>query len=88
MPPQLPKKLLCRKAINHRIELVPRIKPLSQTPYQISPIKLAELRKELRELIDTRFIWPFKAPYGASILFFLKSRWKSSHVWITKHLIR
>jgi len=52
MSSQLTKKLPPKRAINHQIELVPRIKPSSQTLYQMSPIKLAELRKQLGELID------------------------------------
>jgi len=69
MPPQLPKKLRPRRTIDHRIELVPGTKPPSQAPYQISPLELAELRKQLEELIDSRFVRPSKAPYGAPVLF-------------------
>ena len=45
MLPQLPKKLPPRRAIDHRIELVPGTKPPSQAPYRMSPMELAELRK-------------------------------------------
>jgi hypothetical protein len=69
MSSQLPKKLPPRRAIDHQIELVPGIKPPSQTLYRMSPIKLAELRKQLGELIDIGFIRPSKAPYGALVLF-------------------
>jgi hypothetical protein len=69
MPPQLPKKLLSRRAIDHQIELVPGTKPPSQALYRMSPMELAELRKQLEELIDSEFIRPSKAPYGALVLF-------------------
>jgi hypothetical protein len=69
MPPQLPKKLPPRRAIDHRIELVPGTKPPSQAPYRMSPMELAELRKQLEELIDSGFVRPSKAPYGAPVLF-------------------
>jgi hypothetical protein len=69
MLPQLPKKFPPRRAIDHRIELVPETKPPSQAPYRMSPIELAKLRKQLEELIDSRFVRPSKAPYGASVLF-------------------
>jgi hypothetical protein len=49
MPPQLPKKLPPRRAIDHRIELVPGAKPPSQAPYRMSPKELAELRKQLED---------------------------------------
>jgi hypothetical protein len=69
MSSQLPKKLPPRRAIDHQIELVSGIKPPSQTLYRMSPIKLAELRRQLGELIDIGFIRPSKAPYGALVLF-------------------
>jgi hypothetical protein len=69
MSPQLPKKFPSRRAIDHRIELVPGTKPSSQAPYRMSPMELAELRKQLEKLIDSGFVRPFKAPYGASVLF-------------------
>jgi len=69
MPPQLPKKLPPRRAINHRIKLVPGIKPPSQAPHRMSPMELTELRKQLEELIDSGFVRPSKAPYGAPVLF-------------------
>jgi len=69
MPPQLPKKLPPRRAIDHRIELVLGTKPPSQAPYRMSPMELAELSKQLEELIDEGFVCPSKAPYGAPVLF-------------------
>jgi hypothetical protein len=69
MPPQLLKKLPPRRAIDHRIELVSGTKPSSQAPYRMSPMELAELRKQLEELIDAGFVRPSKAPYGALVLF-------------------
>jgi len=35
----------------------------------MSPIELAELRKKLEELIDSGFVRPSQAPYGAPVLF-------------------
>lgn len=35
----------------------------------MAPPELAELRKQLKELLDAGFIRPSKAPYGASVLF-------------------
>jgi len=69
MSPQLLKKLPPRRAIDHRIELVPGTKPSSQAPYRMLPMELAKLRKQLEELIDAGFVRPSKAPYGALVLF-------------------
>ena len=35
----------------------------------MAPPELKELRRQLKELLDTGFIQPSKAPYGASVLF-------------------
>ena len=35
----------------------------------MSPIELAELRKQLEELIDSGFVRPSQALYGAPVLF-------------------
>ena len=45
MPVELPKKLLPRQPIDHKIELLPGTKPSAQALYRISPTKLLELRK-------------------------------------------
>ena len=66
MLPQLPKELPPRRAIDHRIELVPGTKPPSQAPYRMLPIELANLRKQLEELIDSRFVRPSKASIWCS----------------------
>jgi hypothetical protein len=87
-PPQLPKKLPPRRAIDHRIELVPGTKPPSQAPYRMSPMELAELRKQLEELIDSEFVCPSKAPYGAPVLFQKKVDGSLPCVWTTEHSTR
>jgi len=69
MPPKLPKQLPPRRAVDHRIELVPGATPPSQPPYRMSPRDLGELRRQLEELIDAGFVRPSKAPYGAPVLF-------------------
>ncbi|KAI4313152.1 hypothetical protein L6164_026156 [Bauhinia variegata] len=38
-------------------------------PYRMAPSKLAELRRQLQDLLDSGYIQPSKAPYGAPILF-------------------
>jgi len=88
MPPQLPKKLPPRRAIDHQIELVSGTKPPSQAPYQMSPMELVELRKQLEELIDSGFVCPFKAPYGAPVLFQKKAMGAFACVWTAEHSTR
>ena len=69
MPPKLPKHLPPKREVDHKIELVPNAQPPARAPYRMSPLELEELRKQLKELIDAGFIRPFKAPYGAPVLF-------------------
>ncbi|KAL0345857.1 UNVERIFIED_CONTAM: RNA-directed DNA polymerase [Sesamum radiatum] len=68
-PPELPKKLPPRRAIDHAIELVPGARPPSQAPYRIAPAELAELRKQLDRLLEVGLVQPSKAPYGSPVLF-------------------
>ena len=69
MPAELPKKLPPRRTIDHKIELVTRVKAPAQAPYCMSPLELGDLRKQLTELLDAGMIQPSKAPYGAPVLF-------------------
>ncbi|KAJ7947141.1 Retrotransposon protein, putative, Ty3-gypsy subclass [Quillaja saponaria] len=69
MPDKLPQTLPPRRGIDHEIELVPGIKPPAKAPYRMAPPELAELRKQLNELLESGFIRPSKAPFGAPVLF-------------------
>ncbi|XP_015086935.1 uncharacterized protein LOC107030041 [Solanum pennellii] len=60
MTPELPKNLPPRK-----IELLHGTVAPAQAPYRMAPKELAELRKQLNELLDAGLILPSKAPYGA-----------------------
>lgn len=48
---------------------MPVTKPPARAPYRMSQPELAELRKQLKELLDTGFLQPAKLPYGAPVLF-------------------
>ncbi|KAA0060640.1 uncharacterized protein E6C27_scaffold22G005260 [Cucumis melo var. makuwa] len=69
MPDSLPKSLPPRRMIDHEIELVPGAKPPAKNAYRMAPPELAELRKQLDELLNAGFIRPAKVPYGAPVLF-------------------
>ncbi|XP_010317466.2 uncharacterized protein [Solanum lycopersicum] len=68
-PPELPKKLPPRRAIDHKIELLACTVAPAQAPYRMAPKELVKLHKQLNELLDARLIQPSKAPYGVPILF-------------------
>ena len=69
MPPELPTKFPPRREEDHKIKLEPGEKPSTIGPYRMAPPELEELRRQLKELLDAIFVQPFKAPYGAPILF-------------------
>ncbi|XP_022975706.1 uncharacterized protein LOC111475733, partial [Cucurbita maxima] len=69
MPESLPQTLPPRRGIDHEIELIPGVKPPAKNAYWMAPPELAELRKQLDELLKAGFIRPAKAPYGAPVLF-------------------
>ncbi|KAI4313125.1 hypothetical protein L6164_026132 [Bauhinia variegata] len=69
MPTDLPKKLPPRREVDHQIELEPGAKPPPMAPYRMVPPELAELRRQLQDLIDSGYIQLSKAPCGAPVLF-------------------
>ncbi|KAL0301855.1 UNVERIFIED_CONTAM: Retrovirus-related Pol polyprotein from transposon [Sesamum radiatum] len=68
MPDELPRKLPPKRAVDHEIELVPGTK-LPPGPYRMSQPELVELRKQLKEMLESGIIKPTKSPYGAPVLF-------------------
>jgi hypothetical protein len=58
--------------IEFAIELQPRTAPISKRPYRMPPAELAELKKQLQELLDKRFIHPSTSLWGCPALFIKK----------------
>ncbi|KAL0462685.1 UNVERIFIED_CONTAM: Retrovirus-related Pol polyprotein from transposon.6 [Sesamum latifolium] len=69
MPDELPRKLPPKRAVDHKIELVPSTKPPARAPYKMSQPELVELRKQLKDMLESDIIKPAKSPYGAPVLF-------------------
>jgi hypothetical protein len=55
MPPE--------RAIKFKIELQPGTTPISKTPYKMSREELAELKIQLKDLLDKGFIHPSSSPW-------------------------
>ena len=73
---RLPKDLLgippdCE--IEFIIELITGTIPISKTPYHMAPAELKELKTQLQELLNKRFIRPSHLPWGTPILFVKKA---------------
>ncbi|CAL2255737.1 unnamed protein product [Prunus armeniaca] len=60
------------REIEFTIELLPGINPIYLTPYRMAPAELRELKTQLQELVDMRFIQPCVSPWGALVLFVRK----------------
>jgi hypothetical protein len=71
MPPELPKELPPRRAVDHKIELEPWAKPPAKARmvWRMAAPELAELRSQCSELLEAGFIQSSKAPFGAPVLF-------------------
>ena len=54
------------------IELKPGTAPMFKSPYRMAPAEMAELKKQLEELLDKGFIRPSVSPWGAPVLFVKK----------------
>ncbi|GJX68846.1 hypothetical protein Tco_0304573 [Tanacetum coccineum] len=58
--------------VEFRIDLIPRAKPVTKSPYRLAPTKMQELSNQLKELQDKGFIRPSSSPWGAPMLYVKK----------------
>jgi len=56
------------REVEFSIDLVPGTKPVSMAPYRMPASELAELKKQLEDLLDKKFVRPSVSPWGASVL--------------------
>ncbi|XP_028113661.1 uncharacterized protein LOC114311697 [Camellia sinensis] len=63
---------LTQKEIEFTIEVIPSTQPISKPPYRMTPTELKELKIQLQELMDKKFIRPSIPPRGAPVLFVKK----------------
>ena len=57
-----------KREVEFSIDLVPGTKPVSMAPYRMSASELAELKKQLEDLLDKKFVRPSVSPWGAPVL--------------------
>jgi len=55
--------------VEFAIELIPRTPPISRKPYRMPPNELAELKVQLKGLMDKGLIRPSKSEWGCPALF-------------------
>ncbi|KAI5381318.1 hypothetical protein KIW84_UN0831 [Lathyrus oleraceus] len=56
------------REVEFTIDLVPGTRPISMAPYRMSAVELAELKSQLEDLLDKKFIRPSVSPWGAPVL--------------------
>ena len=69
LPKQLPP---FRDITGHTIPLQPGASPPYRAPYRLSPLELKEVKKQIQELLENKFIQPSRSPYGSPVLFVQK----------------
>lgn len=57
------------RGISHLIPEEPGSKPVYRPPHRLSPLEMAEVEKQVKELLLQGLIEPSNSPYGAPILF-------------------
>ncbi|KAI3754418.1 hypothetical protein L1987_54201 [Smallanthus sonchifolius] len=57
------------REVEFRINLVPGTTPIAKAPFRLAPNEMAELKKQLDELLEKGFIRPRSSPWGAPVLF-------------------
>ena len=45
---------------------------MSKPPYKMSTLEMLELKMQLQELLEKKYIWPSVSPWGAPVLFVKK----------------
>jgi hypothetical protein len=61
-----------KRAIEFKIKLQPSMAPISKALYKMSREELAELKIQLKDLLDKDFICPSSSPWGCPALFISK----------------
>ena len=56
------------REIEVSIETIPRVSPITQSPYRMTPMELAELKVQLQELLDKGFIRLSNSPWSSGIV--------------------
>ena len=89
LPPGLPP---IRKGQEFKIELEDDAPPVHRPLYKLSPLELAEAKKQIEYMLEHGFIRPSDSPYGAPVLFALKKdgrlRFCIDYWWLNKKTVK
>src|ERR1044072_6059787 len=62
------------REVEFAIDLIPGTSPVSMTPYRMLASELSELKKQLEELLEKKFIRPSVSSWGAPVLLVKKRK--------------
>lgn len=62
--------------MDREIELEQGARPPAMAFYRIAPFEVEELQKQLKDLLDTCYICPSKAPFGVPVYLVHRSSFK------------
>ena len=81
-----------RKGHQFKIDLEDDVPPVHRPLYKLSPLELAEAKKQIEMLLEHQFIRPSESPYGTPVLFVPKKdgglRFCVDYRWLNKKTIR
>ncbi|KAL0373929.1 UNVERIFIED_CONTAM: hypothetical protein Sradi_3308600 [Sesamum radiatum] len=69
MPDELPRKLLSKRPMDYENRIGASTKPSTRALYLMSQPELVELRKQLKDMLESSIIKPAKSSYGVLVLF-------------------
>ena len=67
--------------VDFTIDLVPSAGIVFMTPYRMAPAELVELKKQIEDLLEKKFIRPSASPWGAPLLL-VKKKDESSRLCV------
>lgn len=70
-----------KREIDFNIDLIPRVTTMSKLPYRMSTSEVVEIKMEVHELLDKKYIQSSVSPWGAPILL-VKNKLGSLRLWI------
>ena len=89
LPPGLPP---IHKGHEFKIELKDDTPPVHRPLYKLSPLELAEAKKQIEYMLEHGFIRPSDSPYGAPVLFPLKKDggllFSIDYRWLNKKTVK
>ena len=77
-----------KKELDFTIELVPGAVPNSKSPYRMNILELNELKSQLKELIDKKYIIPNVSPWRAPVIFVKRRMVLYAYALTTINLIK